>query len=98
MTGESPAQVLEQYRSGLETELSLLQRLNDCAKRQHDAGTAGDIEAVQRAIDERDRLMAGLVAVEMQVAPVRDALRAMRQQARRLAAFHDVAALHAEVG
>ncbi len=98
MSPDTPSQVLEQYRKGLEAELSLLQQLHDCAGRQHAASRAGDIDEVHRANDERDRLMAGLVAIEVQVAPIRDALRGMRHQARRLTAFHDVAALHAEVG
>lgn len=98
MSAESPAQVLEQYRRGLDAELTLLRRLHECARRQHSASAAGDIESVHRANDERDRLMAGLVAIEQQVSPVRDALRGMRQHAQRLSAFHEVAALHAEVG
>ena len=95
---DSSAQTLEQYRRGLEAEQVLLHRLQDVARRQRDGSLAADIDALNRAADERDRLMAGMVAIEHQLGPVRDALRRARPTLQRLRAFRDVAALHTTVG
>lgn len=86
--------LIEQYRAGLEAELVLLGRLQDIAARQRQTTDVADIEALQRAADERDGLMSGLVAIEQDVRPVREQLSRARTAARRLPGFAHVAGLH----
>jgi hypothetical protein len=86
--------LIEQYRVGLDAELALLGRLEAIAARQRDTSTASDIPALQRAADERDALMSGLMAIEDDVRPIREALSKARMAARRLPGFAHVAELH----
>lgn len=86
--------LLEQYRAGLEAEVVLLGRLEDVALRQREATTAGDLAALGRVSDDRDQLMAGLVAVEGEIRDVRRALSASRDRAKSLDGYAEAAALH----
>ena len=90
--------IIEQYRLGLDAELALLQRLQTIADRQRDTTAAGDITALQRAADERETLMSGLMAIEQEIRQSREALSRARAEARGLPGFERVAALHATVG
>jgi len=85
---------IEQYRLGLDAELVLLRRLQQIADRQQETTAAQDIEALQRAADERETLMSGLMAVEQQIRESRDALAHAPGEARRLPGFAHVVALH----
>jgi hypothetical protein len=82
MTAKDLGALLEQYRAGLE--------------RQRTASEAGDLEGVNRAADERDRFMAGLVAVEDQVRQARQILSQSREEASALPDYAETAALHME--
>jgi len=86
--------LIEQYRVGLEAELVLLGRLEAIAARQRGTTQAADIPALQRAADERDALMSGLMAIEQEVRPIRGTLSQARSTARRLPGFAHVAELH----
>lgn len=86
--------LIEQYRVGLEAELVLLGRLEAIAARQRETTEVSDIPALQRAADERDALMSGLVAIEQDLRPIRGTLSQAGSTARRLAGFVHVADLH----
>ena len=51
--------LIDQYRAGLEAEIMILLRLEPIAARAARASAAHDLDALNRAADERDRLMAG---------------------------------------
>ena len=86
--------LIDQYSTGLEAEIQLLRRLEDIAARQEAASTARDIEGVNRASDERDRVMAGLVAIEQELRHLRRVLSESREEARRLPNYAEAADLH----
>jgi hypothetical protein len=86
--------LIEQYRVGLDAELVLLGRLERIAARQHETTHVADVEALQRAADERDALMSGLMAIEQEIRPIREQLSRARAAARRLPGFAHVADLH----
>lgn len=89
--------IIEQYRLGLDAELALLQRLQKIAGRQLETTAAQDIDALQRAADERETLMSGLMAVEQQIRGSREELVRARDEVRRLPGFSHVVALHETV-
>lgn len=86
--------LVEQYRAGLDAELSILERLADVSARQRAASDAHDLETLARLSDERDRLTAALVAVEDPLSQVRDALAARREDARAIPGYDDAVAVH----
>ncbi len=88
------AALIEHYRVGLEAELVLLGRLQAVAARQHQTTQVTDIDALQRAADQRDALMSGLMAIEQEVRPIREQLSHARTAAHRLPGFAHVAGLH----
>jgi hypothetical protein len=96
MTRDDLVRLIEQYRAGLEAELTLLHQLETVASRQREASHAPDYRALEHAADERDRLMRGLVMVEEGVRDVRKTLSEFRQTASRLPGYETVAALHRE--
>jgi hypothetical protein len=89
--------IIEQYRLGLDAELALLQRLQKIADRQRETSAAQEIDAVQRAADERETLMSGLMAVEQQIRGSREELMRAGDEVRRLPGFSHVVALHETV-
>jgi len=89
--------LIEQYRVALEAELVLLGQLKELAGRQRATTAAADIDALQRASDQRDTLMSGLLAIEQQVRAVRDQLSKQRSAARRMPGFDHVVGLHETV-
>ena len=94
MTAAELGTLIEQYRVGLEAELVLFGRLESIAARQRETTQASDIPALQRAADERDELMSGLMAIEQDVRPIRETLSQSRAAARHLPGFAHVAELH----
>ena len=86
--------LVEQYRTGLEAEMTLLHRLETLAVRQRESSEEGDLEALAGFSDQRDRVMAGLVRIEHELKPVRTMLLAHRQALTAIAEFQDVASLH----
>ena len=90
------AALLAQYRSGLDAELTLLDRLTELAEQQREASRAGDLEALGIISDARDAVMANLVTLEHQLKPIRLTL---ANQAGELAGdpqFQEVATRHRE--
>ena len=96
MSDQDLAVLIDQYTTGLQAEIQLLHLLEDVAARQQTASNARDIDAVNRASDERDRLMAGLVRIEGELRGLRRTLSQSREEARDLPGFPDAAALHQE--
>lgn len=88
---------LEQYRLALDAQLTLLGRLRGVALRQQALAAGNDMRALQHASDERDGLMAGVLAIEQQLQEVRAHLASQRAVVRRLPAFADLVALHKKV-
>jgi hypothetical protein len=92
-----PAALVQQYRAGLEAEISVLGRLEDLSKRQHDASSASDFPSLAAASEERDRLMAGLVEVEEGVRVLREALADVQAELVDDPAFQQTIHLHRAV-
>lgn len=88
--------LLSQYRAGLEAEIAVLHKLERTATRQHDASTTHDMAELNRAADERDALMAGLVSIEGELSGVRSTLAQSREQVRHMFGYHEAVALHKE--
>ena len=88
--------MVAEYRAGLEAELALLRQLDSLSVRQHEASVAGDLGALPAMHEARDRVMAGLVAVEHDLKPLRASLAQRRHALQQMPAFQTVATLHAE--
>ncbi len=86
--------LIDQYRIGLDAEITILLRLQQTAAKQREASAVHDIEALNRAADERDSLMAGLVNVESQLKEVRKALSARKKEAKLLPGYDEAVELH----
>lgn len=96
MTTADLAALVDQYRAGLEAEIVILHRLEECAARQREATAAHDMGALHRATDYRDGLMAGLVNIEGQLREVRQTLSLSRDQARQVPGYQEAVHLHHE--
>ena len=86
--------LIDQYRAGLDTEIGLLQRLEQLATQQRQASTANDIDTLNRISDARDRLTAALVAVEEQLRRIRQRFVESRAQARTLPGYEEAVERH----
>lgn len=98
MTREELGTHLSTYAAGLEAELTLLKQIASLSSAQSRATVDHDIEQLHRIADERDRLMAGLVRIESQIAPSRQVLAEYRPIAASMAGFDTVATLHRTAG
>jgi hypothetical protein len=94
MTPSELAAALPDYTAGIEAELTLLRQLHQLAAAQHDASRARDLDAVNRAGDARERIMAALVRLEHELKPIRLAIAARKDEAAELPGFDTIAALH----
>jgi hypothetical protein len=96
MTPDELGRLIDQYRAGIEAELSLLRRLDDVSSRQHAGTREGDFGAFGEAADDRDAIMRSLVTLEEDLRHVRATLSAHRDGADRISGFDEVIALHRE--
>jgi hypothetical protein len=96
MTPDDLRALVAHYRAGLEAEIVLLHRLEALSVRQREATAAGNLDTLPEITDLRDGVMAGLVAIEHELKPIRASLASHQTLLHDDAAFHDVAALHAE--
>lgn len=87
---------IEEYRAGLEAELAILRRLQRVAAAQRQASDAHDLDALNTAAEERERLMTALVSIEGPLRDIRKRLSESRAIARRLPGYEDALALHSE--
>jgi hypothetical protein len=85
--------VIAQYRAGLEAEMSLLRRLRGLAHAEHQEVAALG-PALTAIVDQREAVMASLVAVESQLKPLREMLVQHREALAGVAEFLEVSALH----
>jgi len=88
------AALLDQYCRGLEAEIVLLKRLEQVSARQRAVSVSDDLSGFPAIADERDRLRAGLVAIEQEVRVIRDRILPLQEEVRTLPAFEAAVHLH----
>jgi len=84
---------LDEFRRGLEAELSLLRQLQAVAILQREVSNAHDFDRFQSVSDERDRLTRNLLAMESGLADTRASLADWRQQALDIPVYGTILAL-----
>jgi hypothetical protein len=94
VTDTDLAALIAQYRAGLGAEITLLYRLEALADYQKAASEAGDLDALQRATDEREQTMSSLIGIEQELAVVRHTLSRAQDEARHLPGFEEAVELH----
>jgi hypothetical protein len=88
------APLVDQYRAGLEAEMTLLHRLETLAAEQREASEEADYARINRLGDERDAVMSSLVTIEHGLKPIRLVLAEARDQLADVVEFQEVTALH----
>lgn len=96
MNSDEIAGLLDQYRAGIEAELTLLQQLADTARAQRDVTQTSDFAAFGSVADARDRIMRSLVTIEEGLRPVRHALTEYRHVTAQIDGYEEVARRHRE--
>jgi hypothetical protein len=96
VTLDEAARLLEQYRAGIDAELSLLRQLADVAKDQREVTAAADFNAFNSVADRRDAIMRSLVTIEEDLRSLRVELTANRDIARQVEGYDDVVNRHRE--
>jgi hypothetical protein len=91
--GEDAAQMLAQYRAGLEAQIALLRQLEAIASRQRTVSESRDFERLAIESDRRDSLTRSLVEIEHELAAGLRAMGASRQAVARLQGLSEVAEL-----
>jgi hypothetical protein len=94
VTPDEIAGLLDQYRAGIEAELSLLHQLAGVAAAQRDATQEADLAALGQVADQRDRIMRSLVTIEEGLRSVRQALVDHRDLAMQIDGYEEVARRH----
>jgi hypothetical protein len=87
VNNEHLLQLLAQYRTALDAQISLLQQLEATASRQHATSETRDFERLAIESDRRDGLTRSLLAIEEGLAAVRDTLAASRRDVESLDEF-----------
>jgi hypothetical protein len=90
---DDAAQMLAQYRAGLEAQIALLRQLETIASRQRTVSESRDFERLAIESDRRDSLTRSLVEIEQGLAAGLHALGASRQAVARLEGLFEVVAL-----
>jgi hypothetical protein len=90
MSDEHLLQLLAQYRTALDAQISLLQQLEETAVRQHATTEVRDFEQLAVESDRRDGLTRSLLAIEEGLVAVRDTLAAARGDVESLDEFSGV--------
>ena len=88
------APLVDQYRAGLEAEMTLLHRLEALAAQQREASETADYGRMTRLGDERDTVMSNLVTIEHGLKPIRLVLAEARDQLADVLEFQEVTTLH----
>lgn len=94
MTAGELGALVRSYRTGLEAELVLLRQLQGIAATQHEATEQRSADLLARVADQREGLMANLVAIEHQIKPARELLATHHTEAAAIEGFADVVSLH----
>jgi hypothetical protein len=92
------ADVIREYRAGLDAELALLHRLERLDPSGHDAASHAGVFEIAALTDERAKVIAGLVEIEHTLRPMRVLLADARATLQDNPAFREVAALHRRAG
>ena len=93
MTTGEVLPVIAQYRAGLEAEMSLLRCLRALAHAEHqEAAALGP--SLSDIVDQREAVVASLVAIESQLKPLREVIVAHRELLADVPAFLAVSELH----
>ncbi|MBA2356596.1 MAG: hypothetical protein ACR2LU_02690 [Luteitalea sp.] len=92
------ARVLTDYRTGLDTTLQLLDHLETLSVQQRALPHPHDPEALTVLAEDRERQLATLFALELQLAPLRQQIADRVVEARALAGFDGVADRHRLAG
>ena len=87
------ADVLEQYKAGLEAEIALLRQLEEVAGRQRGVTARRDFERLAIESDERDQLTRALVTLEQEMRDVRARIASVRLSVAALPAYGEVLGL-----
>jgi hypothetical protein len=90
MTCEQLLPLIEQYRAGLDAELMLLHRLQALAIEQRRAAQIGSPDEIRAACEGRERVLATLLTIELELKGVRQRVLAVRESLVTEAAFQDV--------
>ena len=98
MTRDELVRLVEQYRAGLEAELSLLHQLEPVAQQQQAATRGGDYAGFAPAADARDEIMRSLVMIEEGMRQIRAVLAEHRSIVSGLDGFGRVSDLHRQAG
>jgi hypothetical protein len=96
VTRDELIRLLQQYRAGLEAEMTLLRQLQAVSERQQHETREGNYTAFDDAADSRDAIMRSLVTLEEGLRGVRQTLVVHREQAMHIDGFEAVVALHHE--
>ena len=92
----SLAALVEEYRAGLDAELVILRGLQRVSAQQHAASDAHDLDALNTAAEERERLMTALVNIEGPLRDIRKTLSEFREKARLIPGYEDMLVVHHE--
>jgi hypothetical protein len=98
MTSLGLGQLLDEYRAGLDAEMTLLQQLGRLPASTVDVEHPDGIARLTALTDERDRILAAVVELEAQLRPLRERLAASRDELRTLPSFETIARRHREAG
>lgn len=90
MTDRELADLLEEYRAGLEAGVTLLRQLTEAAGRQRDGTARRDFAHLAAEGDARDRLTRALVAIEPGLRAARARLAAVTTDLSRVPAYQGV--------
>jgi hypothetical protein len=93
VTHQELVDALTQYRTGLETAVSLLRRLHAVAGRQREGTATRDFDRLASEADIRDELTRALVAIEPSLRDVKAALASDPHTVSRLPGYDEVVAL-----
>lgn len=88
--------LIARYFAALEDQYARLQELRAVAARLYAAAAGGDVDELTAAVAARDEISVRLTATEHRCRPMRDALVARLDEARRAAEFPRVSSLHRE--
>jgi uncharacterized protein YhaN len=96
VTLDEAARLLQQYRAGIDAELSLLRQLAEVAKDQREVTASADFAAFNHVADRRDVIMRSLVTIEENLRTLRLDLTAHREIARQVDGYDEVVNRHRE--
>jgi hypothetical protein len=98
VTRDALEDAVRTYAAGLEAELTLLGQLQRLATAQREATNTNELDRMTKIGEERERVLASLVAIEHEIRSIRTLLADTREQVAALDGFARVVALHRTAG